>query len=137
MSVNAPEVKLRAFLAELVGKPPESLVYLDESGIDNACDYAYGWCKRGQRFHAAVFCGGIIPPQTNLLKLGHHTQRVSMIAALRNQKLIAPFTNERYCNRKVFETWLEQSKSAIAATWTNTHPRQCLVSQVPANSSVN
>ncbi len=30
-----------------------------------------------------------------------------MIAALCNQKLIAPFTVEGACNRTVFETWLE------------------------------
>ena len=30
-----------------------------------------------------------------------------MIAALCNQKLMAPFTIEGYCNRDVFETWLK------------------------------
>lgn len=76
------------------GLDPESLVYVDESGIDDAEDYAYGWCKKGQRFHAS--------------KLGHHSTRISMIAALRNQELIAALTFEGYCNHKVFETWVEQ-----------------------------
>jgi transposase len=48
---------------------------------------------RGQRFHA--------------LKSGRREGRVNMIAALCNQNLIAPFTVEGACNRKVFETWLE------------------------------
>ena len=33
--------------------------------------------------------------------------RVNMIAALCNQKLMAPFTVEGSCNRTVFEIWLE------------------------------
>lgn len=42
------------------------------------------------------------------LKLGDRTQRVSMIAALRANEMIAPMTFEGYCNRHVFETWLEK-----------------------------
>lgn len=56
-------------------------------------EYSYGWNQRGQRFHA--------------LKSGRREGRVNMIAALCNQKLIAPFTVEGACNRTVFETWLE------------------------------
>lgn len=70
-------------------------MYVDESGIDDSEDYPYGWCERGKRFDA--------------LKLGHRRTRVSMIAALHNQELIAPLTFEGYCNLKVFETWLEQA----------------------------
>lgn len=66
-------------------------MYVAEAGIDDNEDYAYGLCERGKRFEA--------------LKLGHHTTRVSMIAALQNHELIAPLTFEGYCNRRVFETW--------------------------------
>ena len=52
------------------------VVYVDEAGIDNRDDYAYGYCKIGQRFHA--------------LKCGKRTERVSWIAALEQGKLIAP-----------------------------------------------
>lgn len=69
------------------------LVYLDEAGMDNRDDYAYGWNQKGQRFHA--------------LKSGRRQGRVNMIAALCNHKLLAPFTVEGACNRVVFETWLE------------------------------
>jgi transposase len=68
-------------------------VYVDESGIDNRDQYAYGWNEKGQRFHA--------------LKSGRREGRVNMIAALCNHKLIALFTVEGACNRMVFETWLE------------------------------
>jgi transposase len=61
--------------------------------MDNRDEYSYGWNQRGQRFHA--------------LKPGRREGRVNMIAALCNQKLIAPFTVEGSCNRTVFETWLE------------------------------
>jgi len=42
------------------------------------------------------------------LKSGKREGRVNMIAALCNQKLLAPFTVEGVCNRTVFETWLEK-----------------------------
>lgn len=51
-------------------------------------------CERGKRFYA--------------LKMGHHTTRVSMIAALQNREVIAPLTFVCYCNRQVFEMWVAQ-----------------------------
>jgi hypothetical protein len=71
----------------------EMIVYVDEAGMDNREDYSYGWNQRGQRFQA--------------LKSGRRQGRVNMIAALCNQKLMAPFTVEGACNRVVFEIWLE------------------------------
>jgi transposase len=70
------------------------VVYVDEAGIDNRDDYAYGYCKIGQRFHA--------------LKCGKRTERVSWIAALEQGKLIAPMTFAGACNRDLFEMWLEK-----------------------------
>jgi transposase len=61
--------------------------------MDNRDEYGYGWNQKGQRFHA--------------LKSGRREGRINIIAALCNQKLIAPFTVEGACNRIVFETWLE------------------------------
>ncbi len=69
------------------------IVYVDEAGMDNRDNYAYGWNERGQRFHA--------------LKSGRRQGRVNMIAALCQRHLLAPFTVEGACNRAVFETWLE------------------------------
>jgi hypothetical protein len=77
----------------LANQTDETIVYVDEAGMDNREDYGYGWNERGQRFHA--------------LKSGRRQGRVNMIAALCNQKLIAPFTVEGSCNRTVFEIWLE------------------------------
>jgi transposase len=77
----------------LANQTDETIVYVDEAGMDNRENYGYGWNERGQRFHA--------------LKSGRRQGRVNMIAALCNQKLIAPFTVVGSCNRSVFEIWLE------------------------------
>lgn len=90
---NAPEAKRQAFVAQLSTLLPSEIVYVDESGMDNRDEYAYGWNQQGERFHA--------------LKSGRRKGRVNMIAALCDQNLIAPFTVEGACNRTVFETWLE------------------------------
>ena len=71
----------------------ETIVYVDEAGMDNREDYGYGWNERGQRFHA--------------LKSGRRQGRVNMIAAVCKEQLMAPFTVVGPCNRTVFEIWLE------------------------------
>lgn len=70
------------------------LVYLDEAGINDTDDYGYGWCYRGERFYAT--------------RKGSRKQRISFISAWYQNELIAPMTYEGYCNRQVFEAWLEQ-----------------------------
>lgn len=87
------EEKRLAFIEQLSTLSPSQIVYLDESGMDNRDEYDYGWNPKGQRFYA--------------LKSGRREGRVNMIAALCNQKFMAPFTVEGACNRTVFETWLE------------------------------
>lgn len=62
--------------------------------MDERDEYGYGWCERGQRFHA--------------LKSGRRGGRINMIAAYCERQLSAPFTVEGPCNRVVFETWLER-----------------------------
>ena len=69
-------------------------MYVDEAGIDNREDYAYGYCEIGQRFHA--------------LKSGKRTQRVSWVAALKQDNLLAPMTFVGSCNRELFQMWLEE-----------------------------
>jgi hypothetical protein len=71
----------------------ETIVYVDEAGMDSREDYSYGWNEKGKRFHA--------------LKSGRRQGRVNMIAALCLGQLMAPFTVVGACNRTVFEIWLE------------------------------
>jgi transposase len=78
---------LQAYLAE-------QLVYVDEAGVDDTEDYAYGWCAQAERFEA--------------LKLGHRTQRISMIAAWCHRQVVAPMTFTGYCNTALVETWVQQ-----------------------------
>lgn len=70
------------------------MVYVDEAGIDNREEHPYGYCEIGQRFHA--------------LKSGKRTERVSWIAALKQDKLFAPMTFLGCCNRDLFQMWLEK-----------------------------
>ncbi|MDF5709273.1 MAG: IS630 family transposase [Nostoc sp. S4] len=87
------EAKRQEFRAELNKYTTESIIYIDEAGMDNREDYGYGWNQKGQRFYA--------------LKTGNRQGRVNMIAAYCNGRLFAPFTVEGTCNRDVFETWLQ------------------------------
>ena len=73
---------------------PEQIVYVDEAGVDDTEDYAYGWCEQSQRFYA--------------LKRGHCTRRISMIAGWCQRRILAPLTFEGYCNTVLVEAWVEQ-----------------------------
>ncbi len=46
------EVKREEFRKEIELYKPEEIVYIDEAGMDNREDYAYGWNLEGERFYA-------------------------------------------------------------------------------------
>ncbi len=71
---------------------PEQCVYLDESGIDDNETYVYAWGPKGQRVYD--------------MKRGSRSQRLTIIAALNQGKIIAPFVFEGTCNREVMEAYL-------------------------------
>lgn len=73
---------------------PESIVYLDESGIDDNDTYPYGWGIKGQRVHS--------------LKKGNRTKRLSLMSALNGKALQAPFVFEGYCNSEVFQLYIDR-----------------------------
>ena len=70
-------------------------MYADEAGIDNRSDYPYGYSLKGERVYA--------------LKDGKRTERVSWVAALKGEKVIAPMTFDGTCNRSLMEMWLQDS----------------------------
>ena len=72
--------------------PPEQLVYLDETGMDNHEAHAYGWSPQGEP------CWDEKP--------GQRTQRVSLIDALHQQELIAPWVFEGTCNTALFDAYV-------------------------------
>jgi len=73
---------------------PGDQVYVDEAGIEDTVSYAYGWSPQGQRCHGE--------------KLGHRTQRVSMVAAWCQGQVLAPLTFEGYCDSELVEAWFAQ-----------------------------
>ena len=82
------------FVTEVATKDPESLVYLDESGIDDNEVYAYGWSPKGSRVYG--------------MKNGDRQKRLSIVAALNQKTIKAPLVFEGSCNRKVFEVYVEK-----------------------------
>ena len=80
--------------ATVRGCDPETLVYLDECGIDHGHRLTRGWKRRGQRLYGE--------------KPGNRTGRTSVIAALCGKALQAPFCFEGYCNAAVFTEYVRQ-----------------------------
>jgi transposase InsO family protein len=70
------------------------MVYIDQAGVDDTHDYPYGYGPRGERFYA--------------LKLGHRTERISMVAGWCDRQIVAPMTFKGYCNTLLMEGWVEQ-----------------------------
>lgn len=67
---------------------------MDEAGVADTLDYAYGWSLKGTR------CPGEC--------LGHRTQRISMAAAWCQGPVLAPLTFEGYCDSALIEAWFAQ-----------------------------
>jgi len=82
------------FVEEVAKVPPEKRVYVDQCGLDNTLSYPWGWSRRGRR------CPGV--------RLGHKTQRISVMAALYQGQLVAPLTFTGSYDAALVEAWLEQ-----------------------------
>lgn len=74
---------------------PTELVYLDESGVDEALHRSYARAPRGTKVVGEVS--------------GTQAKRLSLIAALNASQLLAPMRFEGYCDTAVFNTWLEHA----------------------------
>ena len=88
------EEKRQEFQNAIKDIPPEKLVYLDESGIDDNETYPYGWGPKGSRVYG--------------MKNGNRRKRLSIIGTLNQKKIKAPFVFEGSCNRQVFEVYLDK-----------------------------
>jgi transposase len=71
-----------------------SLVWIDESGINDNETYDYAWGPIGPRIYDE--------------KKAERKNRLSIIGALNQGKIKAPFVFEGSCNREVFETYVEK-----------------------------
>lgn len=85
----------RAVYQELIKDiPHESVVYIDESGIEMNICKDRGWGKKSEKLVAK--------------KSGKHYARTNIIAGLLNNKPIAPMVFNGSCNTNLFETWVEE-----------------------------
>jgi transposase len=88
------EEKRAQFKEYLATLDPETLVYIDEAGVDNRLFRVYARAIRGQKIYADI--------------PGKKRERYSMIGGLRSSKFIAPLTFQGGCNAEVFNAWLEE-----------------------------
>lgn len=74
--------------------PKDSLVFVDESGIDSFIFRCHGWSKKGQAVYGTIS--------------GKRFYRESFIAAKCASKIFAPFCFQGTCYTKLFEMWIEK-----------------------------
>jgi transposase len=92
--VEADEERRDKYQEEIKTISPESIVYIDESGIDMNICKDRGWGKKGKVIQAK--------------KSGKYYERTNIIAGLINNKAIAPMVFNGSCNTQIFETWVEE-----------------------------
>jgi transposase len=81
------------FVQEIISIAPENLIYLDESGVDNKQYRRFSRSKRGSRAFGDVRGGG--------------KERYSIIAALNQKQVRAPFVFKGNTNTLIFNNWLK------------------------------
>lgn len=82
------------FIHDLTQLDADQVVWVDECGINHDLTRLYGRSPRGQRIDGELSGQRIVP-------------RVSMIAAYRAGRLLAPFRIDSYTDSDVFNLWLE------------------------------
>lgn len=92
--MEASEEKHRIYEEAIKDISPESIVYIDESGIDMTICKDRGWGKKGKALKAK--------------KSGKYYQRTNIIAGLNLNKPIAPMVFNGSCDTSLFESWVEQ-----------------------------
>ena len=88
------EEKRSVYLDKINTKDPKTVIYLDESGIDDNETYDYSWGPKGPRIYA--------------LKPARRKKRLSIISAIQGNRHVAPLVFEGTCDREVFEMYLEK-----------------------------
>jgi transposase len=80
-----------AFLQEIAEIPEDSLIYVDESGIDKEMNREYGRAPRGERVYGEV--------------RGRKFDRTKVIAGKCGGKVIAPGEYKGTTDHRLFEAW--------------------------------
>ena len=91
--MEASEEKRNAYQEVIKDIPPESLVYIDESGIELTICKDRGWGKKSEKLVGK--------------KSGKYYERTNIIAGLVNNKSIAPMVFNGSCNTDLFNNWVE------------------------------
>ena len=92
--MEANEEKRAAYQELIKDIPPQSLVYIDESGIEMSDCKDRGWGKKNEKLVGK--------------KSGKYYERTNIIAGYVNHKSIAPMIFNGSCNTKLFKTWVEE-----------------------------
>ena len=86
--------KREEYLEEIKDIPHQSLVYIDESGIEMNICKDRGWGEVGEMLVGK--------------KSGKYYERTNIIAGYVNNKSIAPMVFNGSCNTELFENWVAQ-----------------------------
>jgi len=91
--LEANEEKRAKYAEDIKDIAQESLVYIDESGIEMKICKDRGWGRKSEKLVAK--------------KSGKYYERTNIIAGLVNNKSIAPMVFNGSCNSNVFNSWVE------------------------------
>ena len=89
------EEERRKFLEEIATIPPEKIIWMDESGIDEVLYRLYAYEKQGKR----AYCD----------HTGKRVSRTTMIAGYRAKKLIAPLYFKGNTDCVMVDAWCEHA----------------------------
>lgn len=92
--MEASREKREQYIESIKEISKDSIVYLDESGIDMTICKDRGWGKKSEKLTGK--------------KSGKYYQRTNIIAGYINKKPIAPIVFNGSCDTLVFECWVEQ-----------------------------
>mgnify|MGYP003517107028 FL=1 len=91
--MEANKEKRDQYLESIKAIKPESLVYIDESGIELSMIKERGWGKKNQPLAGK--------------KSGKYYERTNIIAGYVNKKSIAPMIFNGSCTTELFNSWVE------------------------------
>lgn len=92
--MEACEDKRKQYKQMIKNIPPQSLVYIDESGIEMTICKDRGWGKKSEKLIGK--------------RSGKYYERTNIIAGYVNNKSIAPMVFNGSCNTNLFENWIEK-----------------------------
>ncbi len=84
---------MKEYREKIADIPPETIAYVDETGIDTFLSREYGYAPKGQKFYNEV--------------RGRKFKRVGLVAAQIGGKVVAPGEYSGTMDARLFEYWFE------------------------------